>query len=292
VSENKEHHMQTKNLTFSLLIGVVLLAATNAIRAAEVVTYYHLDALGSPVAATNAQGQVIWREQYKPYGERIQKDPASQNNPRWYTGHLEDPETGLTYAGARYYDPVVGRFMGVDPKGFSEGDPFSFNRYVYANGNPYRNVDPDGRDSLDLSDLLRSALRGAGTSDPDIIIRNLDITIQQQDDDKAKFLRQAVETAKTAAALAQTIDNLVKTSQPLPETKGRTKAFDRGSGGLEQANREFDTLGPKNVREIPDGGRVGQLSDGRTAIVRSRSTDSNRPTLEIQDGKNRTKFRY
>ena len=44
---------------------------------------------------------------------------------------------------ARYYDPVIGRFYSNDPIGFR--DVHSFNRYAYANNNPYRYTDPDGQ---------------------------------------------------------------------------------------------------------------------------------------------------
>jgi uncharacterized protein RhaS with RHS repeats len=44
---------------------------------------------------------------------------------------------------ARYYDPVIGRFYSNDPIGFR--DVHSFNRYAYANNNPYKYIDPDGR---------------------------------------------------------------------------------------------------------------------------------------------------
>jgi uncharacterized protein RhaS with RHS repeats len=43
---------------------------------------------------------------------------------------------------ARYYDPVIGRFYSNDPIGFR--DVHSFNRYAYANNNPYKYTDPDG----------------------------------------------------------------------------------------------------------------------------------------------------
>jgi len=129
-----------------LLSVLVLVTAGFAASAAERVTYYHLDALGSPVAASDEQGNLVWREDYKPYGERTKKEPAAASNSRYYTGHPHDQDTGLTYAGARYYDPVVGRFMAVDPKPFSEERSYSFNRYAYAANNPYRFRDPDGRD--------------------------------------------------------------------------------------------------------------------------------------------------
>src|SRR5258706_5241459 len=47
--------------------------------------------------------------------------------------------------GARYYEPVAGRFMSTDPSGFDEANVHSFNRYAYATNNPYRYRDPDGR---------------------------------------------------------------------------------------------------------------------------------------------------
>lgn len=43
---------------------------------------------------------------------------------------------------ARYHDPVIGRFYSNDPIGFR--DVNSFNRYAYANNNPYLNTDPTG----------------------------------------------------------------------------------------------------------------------------------------------------
>src|SRR5205814_8214755 len=110
--------------------------------AAQSITYYHWDALGSPVAASDEQGNLKWREEYKPYGERIINAFQAQSNTRWFTGHPHDDATGLTYMGARWYDPGIGRFMGVDPKAFNETDVYSFNRYVYANDNPYKYVDP------------------------------------------------------------------------------------------------------------------------------------------------------
>jgi len=56
-----------------------------------------------------------------------------------------DDGTGLVYLGQRYYDPELRRFMGIDPVGFKATNPASFNRYTYANNNPYKFVDPDGR---------------------------------------------------------------------------------------------------------------------------------------------------
>ena len=50
---------------------------------------------------------------------------------------------------ARYYDPVIGRFYSNDPVDYQEamnrGQPVhGFNRYTYANNNPYKYTDPNG----------------------------------------------------------------------------------------------------------------------------------------------------
>lgn len=106
-------------------------------------TYYHTDALGSVVAATDQSGVLLWRKEYVPFGE--QSGSTAANEKVAYTGKEHDSVTGLTYFGARYYDPNLGRFMSIDPIGFVESSPMSFNRYVYANDNPYRYGDVDGR---------------------------------------------------------------------------------------------------------------------------------------------------
>lgn len=138
--------------TVMRILGRVVFAASVLFSAstfaAEKVTYYHWDASGSPVAATDEQGNVVWRKSYQPYGQETQAPPTPAES-RSFTGHVLDADTGLLYAGARYYDPVIGRFMAVDPAPFTEKNIHSFNRYSYANNNPYRYVDPDGRFPID-----------------------------------------------------------------------------------------------------------------------------------------------
>lgn len=45
----------------------------------------------------------------------------------------------------RFYDPIAGRFLSVDPVVADAGSGKSFGRYHYASNNPYKHVDPDGR---------------------------------------------------------------------------------------------------------------------------------------------------
>ncbi|MGM0562950.1 MAG: RHS repeat domain-containing protein [Pseudomonadota bacterium] len=130
---------------FWCFFPLVSLLFTLTAHSAPVTRYIHTDPMGSPIAATDENGEILWVEDYKPYGERIRREEKSAPHKRWYTGHVQDDDTGLIYMGARYYDPEIGRFMSPDPVGFDAGNPVSFNKYAYANNNPYRYVDPDGR---------------------------------------------------------------------------------------------------------------------------------------------------
>jgi RHS repeat-associated protein len=125
----------------TLLALLALVFGTQAF-AARTTTYLHNDGLGSVVAATNEAGQVLWRKDYAPFGQQI--DPTPDTERLSYTGKSHDADLGLTYFGARYFDPEIGRFMSPDPVGFVEDNPMSFNRYLYVNNNPYKYVDPDG----------------------------------------------------------------------------------------------------------------------------------------------------
>lgn len=109
---------------------------------AQTTKYQHTDALGSPVAVTNQVGTVIDRTNWEPYGAAIGKPNYDGVG---YTGHVMDGSTGLTYMQQRYYDSQIGMFLSLDPITANSGTGANFNRYWYANNNPYKFTDPDGR---------------------------------------------------------------------------------------------------------------------------------------------------
>jgi RHS repeat-associated protein len=108
-------------------------------------TWTHTDYLGSPVVRSSSTGMMVdgSRTGYEPYGGTV----AGSSNPDGigYTGHVNDPDTGLVYMQQRYYDPFAGRFLSVDPVVTDAKTGDHFNRYEYANSNPYKFKDPDGR---------------------------------------------------------------------------------------------------------------------------------------------------
>ena len=103
---------------------------------------------------TDPAGNIVWKEKYRPFGEKVNNQAASADNRQWFHGKAVDTDTGLSYFGARYYDPVLGRFMGVDPVGFQEDNIHSFNKYAYGNNNPYKFIDKDGK----YADLIIEAV--------------------------------------------------------------------------------------------------------------------------------------
>ncbi len=82
----------------------------------------------------------------------------------------------------------------------------------------------------------------------------------------------------------------VPDAKPGNQTKGRSVLWEK-SGGIPEAEKDFNDKKPSNVKIYPNGVKVGQLPNGDTIIVRPTSSDG-RPTLEIQQGKKKIKVRY
>jgi RHS repeat-associated protein len=122
--------------------------------------FFQPDFSGSPVAATWAGGGVMWKENYKPFGEQIVR-PSNADNRQWFAGHSYENAAALSYIGARYYSPALGRFMGIDPREVDPSDIHSFNRYAYGNNNPMRYVDRNGMWAEDVFLGLPSLAVGA-----------------------------------------------------------------------------------------------------------------------------------
>ena len=73
------------------------------------------------------------------------KDRNASNLPtdHRFTGQISDA-SGLIFMNARYYDPVLVSFLSPDTVVPEPGQPEGYNRYAYANGNPFAFTDPSG----------------------------------------------------------------------------------------------------------------------------------------------------
>ncbi len=110
------------------------------------VRHLHADHLGSTVAMTNGDGDLAEQIRYRNYGEvrgrwNAAGNPIGSGDSAYryeYTGYENEIDSGLMYAGARFYDPEIGMFLTHDPVAEFPSP------YTYTGWNPQNFVDPTG----------------------------------------------------------------------------------------------------------------------------------------------------
>ena len=119
--------------------------------------YPLFDALGSTRLLTGTNGSVTDAFDYRAYGE-VQSASGTSGLPHRFAGEETDPESGLSYLRARYYDPRTGRFLSRDSKAGDPSEPLSLNPYLYVAGNPVNRTDPSGNDFTLISLTFNQAI--------------------------------------------------------------------------------------------------------------------------------------
>ena len=111
----------------------------------QLIRYQFGNHLGTASLELDVQGQIISYEEYSTYGSSTYQAVRSQTETakRYrYTGRERDAESGLSYHGARYYSPWLGRWLSCDSIGVKD-EP---NLFLYCGGNPLNRTDTQGMD--------------------------------------------------------------------------------------------------------------------------------------------------
>jgi RHS repeat-associated protein len=250
----------------------------------------HNDFAGNPIAATDASGAIIWKENFRPYGDRLDNQPASSGNRQWFHGKSVDSDTGLSYFGARYYDATLGRFMGVDPDGNSPhliaapllaamgtgalifGGIDVGMQYITTGKVNWRSVAESAAEGAQLL-VIGKMLGGGGSAAEQGAVRGTNATGELTS--RGSFWKSTLNDAWENAAPGPTGGRLCPTCTKevnVPPNSGKSRDWD-GSHNPSWSNREFpadasrkDVLDNYNKGvslECPSCNRSGGANDAR-----------------------------
>jgi RHS repeat-associated protein len=218
---------------------------------APIADYYVYDHLGNTrvifgvqLSCSNGTPTYLLRyaADYYPYGKVLREWTATTQEKYLYTQHERDKETGLDYAGARFYDSGLGRFTGVDPLAHMRE---WLSTYNYCQNNPINLIDPTG--ALDDDYLIRN---------------NGEVVVKKTDDKFDRFYTESgqktngnmtIRTYSLAAQLDKNEDGLVKfpdngtgfTSYGSVETGGFSTGVKKGIAFKENVGNGDSYLTPQ-----------------------------------------------
>lgn len=165
----------------------------------------------------------------------------------------------------RYYDPEVGRFLSVDPVAANGSGGGNFNRYRYADSNPYSFTDPDGRQSAELRTTAKEAelagkdIQTVRTAEARPIGEAINAAFRSLKD---MFVAQFTDgpggaVAAGPAALARGVASEARVLDALGEVKNTEKAL------TSHGNTIPDFQNARQVGEIKDAKRVSNTAQLR-----------------------------
>lgn len=131
--------------------------ATAAVRTKQSVStteYYRRDYKGSITLIFDSGGNISSTIVYDGYG--LPLVTGSDDGAPKYEQRYWDDDTSLYYFGARYYDPLTGRFLTPDCSLGSSSylQPDALNRFAFDLNNPVNNIDPTGHMAKWVAGLL------------------------------------------------------------------------------------------------------------------------------------------
>jgi len=114
-----------------------------AMRQGGVLTWLLGDHLGSTTITANENGTLASEQTYTAWG---QTRSGSVTTDRQYTGQISEPQLGIYFYNARYYDPYLSRWLQADSIVPNIYNAQSWDRYAYVLNNSVIFTDPSGHD--------------------------------------------------------------------------------------------------------------------------------------------------
>jgi RHS repeat-associated protein len=127
-------HVENGVQSWSLMLG-------DTQGSAQVMVDLVVSATASGFAPITSASTGVTRTAYMPYGSG--RGASQLSIDRGWLGQVQDDDTGLVYLNARYYDPVLGRFLSPDPLR-DLANPATFDPFAYSGNNPVLFLDPLG----------------------------------------------------------------------------------------------------------------------------------------------------
>ena len=245
--------------------------------------YLTPDHLGSTRLVTDAQGEVLTRHDYLPFGEEIGTGYSNRGSVKGYTatridgstqkftGKERDDESGLDYFGARYYGGAGGRFTSPDLVNVTWKrllDPGNtLNKYSYAANNPLLYVDPNGQDvtvffrkNKDIGNQNVGHILIAATNQETGQVKFFDYYPQEPHEsstvkvnpDSKRLAQHAALTIRTTPEQAQAIIDAIEDLEknPPPYSLWNSNCVSQCLDLLRLAGIELDPIGPNTPEAI------------------------------------------
>jgi RHS repeat-associated protein len=218
------------------------------------------DHLGSSRLTISAEGDVLQRSDYEPFGSSLANEGVGSRTS--YIGREEDGESGLGFYGVRLYEPEYGRFTSVDPLW---AEMIGWNPFHYSHANPVGLKDGSG-----LADFFDQEGNKVGSNGVDDGKRYIS--------DKANY----ESAAKGKVSFDVLVDNQVAMLVPSLETLGEIQKHvinqannpiqnDREHGGIVGEDGAFYPSSP-GPRYAETGRAEMSLSESYSAMDASGTT--------------------